>query len=92
MEYLLTAGQPLREDKRPEEFCKGGQLFAEQQHFHPVRVAGNAIKNEKAVLEYQQRDKADGKANPVATCQGRIHHFSSLFLDFPVFHALNRGE
>jgi hypothetical protein len=29
---------------------------------------------------------------PVATCQGRIHHFSSLFLDFPVFHALNRGE
>ncbi len=22
---------------------------------------------------------------PVATCQGRIHHFSSLFLDFPCF-------
>ena len=28
-------------------------------------------------------------AHPVATCQGRIHHF---FLVCPVFHALSRGE
>jgi len=31
-------------------------------------------------------------ADPVATCQGRIHHFSSLFLVCSVSHALNRGE
>lgn len=37
-----------------------------QLHFHPVRVAGNAIGNEETVSEYQQRDKADGKAAPRA--------------------------
>lgn len=33
------------------------------------------------------RDLQDifGFATPVATCQGHIHHFSSLFLDFLCF-------
>lgn len=31
-------------------------------------------------------------ARPVAICQGRIHHFLSLFLACPVFHVLSLGE
>ena len=31
---------------------------------------------------------SDRVATPVATCQVHIHHFSSLFLDFPLFSML----
>ncbi len=33
----------------------------------------------------KNRTRKNKLATPVATCQGRIHHFSSFFLDFPCF-------
>ncbi len=64
MRPLEQSGEWGAKSKKEYILDKNYQLLAGHQHFQPVRIAGNANENEKAVLEYQQRDKADGKATP----------------------------